>query len=806
MTTISQDLSYAWRSLRKRPGFAAVAIVTLALGIGANTAIFSVVQGVVLEPLPYPEPGRLMTVWEDHTARGGPAREWTGRANFLDWRARNRVFEHVAVYTGWGPNLTGVGEPERLVGELVSAAYFAALGVEPAAGRAFTGVDEDPGAERVVIVTDGLWRRRFGGDPGILGKTVSLDGEPYAVVGVLPAGFESPFTADVEIWRPLPFRPGDDDRGSYFLRAVGRLRPGVSLDLARSDLTRVGRELSGEHPEYYRDVAVSVVPLHEIVVGPTRPALLALMGSVGFVLLIACANVANLLLARSAARRREMAIRASLGAGRARIMRQLLTESLLLTLLGGGLGLLAGTWGIEALKSIAPAGAPRLDGVGLNLEVLAFTAGLTLLTGLLFGLAPALRASRPDLVGSLQHGERAGGGAARSRLRGALVVSEVALALVLLIGAGLLIRSFWGLTRVDPGFRAAGAIGANLQLPRTSYREPEAIAAFFDQLLERLDARPSLAAAGAVSVLPLSGDDSDVDVTIEGRPAPAPGDRAGVWYRAVSSGYFETMGIRRVAGRGFTDRDRAGSMPVAIVNETLARRHFAGEDPIGQRLKLGGPDSTRPWRTIVGVIGDVRHKGLGLEPAEELFLPHAQFPRRIMTVVMRPRSEAVEALEVLRSEVRALDPDLPIGGVTSLTALVRGSLALPRFTALMLATFAALALALAAIGVYGVLSYAVSRRRREIGVRMALGADRGDVLALVVGGGLRLIGAGLAIGLPLALVASRLLRRLLIEISPHDPLTLGATAVVLVAAGSLACYLPARRAARFDPVVSLRHQ
>ncbi len=804
MATFFQDLWFAWRVLWKRPGFALVAIATLALGIGANTAIFSFVQGILLEPLPYPESGRLVTVWENHEARGGPSNEWTGFATFSDWREQNRVLENLAVYSDVGPTLTGDGVAERLAGEVVTHEYFSVLGVTPAIGRAFLKEEETPGGERVVILGDDLWKRRFGADPEILGTVLTLNGQPATVIGVLPEGFRSPFTPDAEIWRVLPIDPSRDDRGNYYVRSVGRLRPGVDVEAAQADFARIARQVAEAHPEEYTDVDFSVVPLLDVVVGPGRPALTALMAAVGLVLLIACANVANLLLARSTAREREMAVRASLGAGRRRLVSQLLTESMLLAFVGGAFGLLLGSWGMALLKTLAPSAAPRLGEVGLNPEVLGFTFVLALLTGAVFGLVPALRASRLDLNSSLREGGRDTGGGAGNRLRDFLVVAEVALALTLLVGAGLLIRSFWLLTRVDPGFRPDQIVTANLSLPRVGYDTPEKRISFFDLLMERLDGHPQLEDAGAVSILPMAGFDSDVTITLEGRPPLAFADQPTAWYRRVTPGYFETVGVEIARGRALSPQDRVDSMPVVLINETFARRYFAGEDPVGQRLKLGDPESERPWRTIVGIARDVRYRGLGADAVHEIYLPQAQFPSPQMAVVLRPRSSVAEPLAILRSEVAALDPELPIFAPATMESLVSDSVAFPRFTTQLLTAFAALALTLAAIGIYGVLTYAVSRRVREIGVRMALGAERRHVIRMVVSRGLGLTLTGVGIGLLAAFAVTRFLEQLLFGVRPTDPATFAATALALITVATIACWLPARRAASVDPVVSLR--
>ncbi|MEM7350749.1 MAG: ABC transporter permease [Acidobacteriota bacterium] len=806
MGTFIQDLRFAARTLVKRPGFAAVAVLTLALGIGANTAIFSIVYGIMLKPLPLPEPQQLVTVWENREARGGPVDEWTNGANFLDWRERNRVFESLAVYGGWNADLSGAGEPERLLGEIVSPEYFRLLGMAPARGRDFQAAEGQPGAEGVVVLSHELWQRRFGADPEIVGRSLTLNDSSFNVIGVLPAGFRSPFSPDARVWRTRTIDPSSDDRGNAYLRVVGRLRSDVGLAEARDDMARVAAEIAEQYPAEYRDVGASIVPLREQIAGPGRPALLALLGTVGFVLLIACANVANLLLGRSAERQREIALRATLGAGRSRLARQLLTESLLLAFVGGGLGILLGVWGQEILRALAPPAAPRLDEVAIDGTVVGFSFGLMLLTGILFGSAPALQASRLELSGALRNSRGSVGSLFRRRLRAALVVGELALALALLVGAGLLVRSFDSLQRVEPGFAPDRVVAFGLQLPQTRYEAPQQIAGFYADLVERLARHPGVESAATISSLPLSGSDSDVTITVEGLPPAQPGDEPAAWYRQITPGYFATLGIRTVQGRSLEAGDRADTAPVVMVNETLARRYFAGADPIGRRLKLGGPDSQRPWREIVGVVADIHARNLARPPVDEIYLAQAQMPTRQTNVILRLAEGQTGALALVRAEVDGLDANLPVGAPVALDQLVARSVAIPRFTTQMLTAFALLALVLAAVGIYGVMAYSVSQRTREIGIRMALGAERSSVVRLVVGQGLGLTLAGLALGVGTALALGQGLEALLFGISPTDPATFAATAALLIAVGTLACYLPARRAAQVDPVVSLRDE
>ncbi|CAN5132696.1 ABC transporter permease [soil metagenome] len=805
MTGFVHDLRFAARTLLKSRGFTAVVLLTLALGIGANTAIFSVVNAVLLRPLPYEDPGRLVTIWQDERGRDGPEDEWFTPPNFFDVRDASQSFERVAATRGWSPNLTGDGEPEQLTGSAVSHDYFRLLRASPVLGRGFLVEEDTPDAGQVVVLSHGLWERRFGADPKIIGSSVTLNAEPHTVVGIAPAnfqplGFEAP---DVEIWRPLRMNAtGGCGRGCYVLQVFGRLAPGATLESASAELNTVASSLAREYPETNSGVGISLVSLKQQTVGQIRPALLVLLGAVGFVLLIACVNIASLLLGRAVAREREVAIRTALGAARGRLIRQLLTESLLLALAGGGLGLLFAFWGTDLLVGLSPPGTPRIGEVGIDAQVLGFALALSLCTGLLFCLVPALQASRPVLTRTL--GDRGGGRstAASRRTRSALMVDEIAIALTLLVGAGLLMRSFGRLIQVDVGFDPANVLVANLALPQAQYEEDPPRVAFYEQLLERVGSLPGVRGAGAISVLPLGGDDADVSFTIEGRPPPDPERVPVAQFRIATVGYFRAMGMTLLAGRVFTDRDRADAPRVAVITETMARSLWPGEDAVGKQFR---PQSFgEPLVTIVGVIEDVHHFGLDQEPRPEYYFPHAQLPARTMTLVARTTGDPLGLSGTLREQVRSLDPRLPVADITTMEQLVARSVALPRLYLSLFGVFAAVALLLASIGIYGVTAFSVTRRTQEIGVRMALCARGGDVLAMIVRQAMALAGIGLGIGLVAALFLSRTLASLLYGLSPTDPLTFAGVAALLAAVALLAAYLPARRATRIEPMVALR--
>lgn len=810
MNTFWQDLRYGARMLFKQPGFSVVAVLTLALGIGATAAIFSVVNSVLLRPLPYAQPERLMTIWEDYSARDGAPLDYTSPTGFADWRDQTQAFEHVAAYQGWRPTLTGktpagVEEPEQLVGAAVSHDMFSLLGVPLAQGRSFLPEEDKAGAERVVVIGYGLWQRRFGADPAIVGKQVSLMGDSFTVIGVLPAGFQFPIVKGAEIFRTItPQLNPRCQRGCLTIRVLARLRAGASETQARTELVNLARRIEQQFPEANSKVGVALVPLHEYLTAQVKTPLQVLLGAVLLVLLIACVNVANLLLARAAAREKEMAIRAALGAGRFRMMRQMLTESLLLALVSGVLGLLLATWLVEVLVSFSPAGTPRLEEIAVNQQVLAFTAGMTLLTGLCFGLAPAWQMARTDLNQVLRDGSRGMSAALRGRrVLNTLVIAETALALVLLTGAGLLMRSFVQLQKVDPGFNPRQVLTLNLSLPRVGYPEPAQIAAFTPQLLERVKALPGIEAAGTTSSLPLGQFNTDTSFVIEGRPAPPEGQEPVAWYSSVSPDYFSAMGMTLRAGRGFTERDDARAPKVIIITEAMARRYFANENPLGKRIGNGRPDG---WREIVGVLADVKHFGLSKDARSTFFMPEQQDPSRFMTLAVRTTTEPLAQVAAIRQIVTVLDQNLPVSNVETMEQLTVESIGPERFTLLLFGVFAGLALLLASAGIYGVMSYSVVQRTQEIGVRMALGAQTHTVLRLVIGQGMKLIGIGVALGLAGALLLSRLMKTLLFGVSATDPLTFAVIALLLASVAWMACYFPARRATKVDPLVALRYE
>src|SRR5215813_5516268 len=803
MQTLWRDLRYGARMLLKKTGFTLIAVFTLALGIGANTAIFSVVNSVLLRPLPYPNAERLMTIWEDHRARNGPVNEWTSPPGFEDWRDQAKSFDHVVAFQGWQPTLTGQGEPEQLVGALVSHDTFRMLGVAPALGRAFRPEEDQRGVESVVIISHRLWQRRFGADPSLVGKRISLNGESRTVIGVMPAGFEFPIITDADIWRPIQpvLRPGCQ-RGCITIRVMARLKPEATEAQARAELKSIAARIEQQFPDTNTKVGATLVPLREFLVGPVKTQVLALLVAVGFVLLIACANVANLLLARSATREKEVAIRASLGAGRRRIARQLLSESLLLAVIGGAVGLLLSYWLVDLLVSFSPQGTPRLDEIDIDRRALGYTIGVTVLTGLLFGSAPVWQLFKADLNQSLRdsgkglHGARSG-----RRVLSALVVAETALALTLLVGAGLLIRSFIRLQRVDPGFNPRNVLAAVVTLPQAVYPERPQIAPFYNQLLERIRTLPGVQSAAAVSSLPLAGNDSDADFVIEGRPAPQPDQRPVAWISSVSQDYFRTMGMRLVAGREFNERDNENSPKVVIISEATARRHFPNENPVGKRIGNGRPDG---WREIVGVTADVKHFGLNQDARVSMFFPDSQQPARRMFIVARTAADPLSLSSALRGAVAAMDKNLAVSNISAMEEITAQSIGQERFTLLLLGLFSALALLLAVAGIYGVMSYAVAQRTHEIGIRVALGAQSLDVLKMVVAQGMALVLAGVGIGLVAALALTRFIKGLLFGVSSTDPMTFAGVAALLALVALVACYVPARRASKVDPMVALR--
>lgn len=806
MNNLLRDLRFGWRTLRKAPGFTAIAVLTLALGIGANAAIFSVVNAVILRPLRYPTAERLMTIWENHQANGGPETEWTSPTGFADWRDQVQAFDHVVAYQGWSPTLTeGNSEPERIVGAQVSHNVFTMLDVKPLLGRAFLPEEDQPGAESKVILSHGLWQRRFGADAAIIGKTISLNGESREVIGVMPASFKFPVLDTAELWRPIrpTLNPGCQ-RGCINTRVMARLKEGVTETQARAELKTIAARIEQQFPETNTKVGATLIPLQDFIVGPVRTPMLLLLVAVAFVLLIACVNVANLLLARATTREKEMAVRASLGAGRWRIIRQLLAEGVLLAIIGGTVGLMLAYWLLDLIIAFAPQGTPRLDEIVVDRRALLMTFGLTVLTGIFFGLAPAWQISRTDLNQSLKDSGKGAQGARRSRRAlSALVVAETALALMLLVGAGLLLKSFLNLQRVDAGFNPTNVLTAVVNLPPANYPELPQFRAFHHQLLDRLPALPGVQSVGAISTLPLSGFNNDNNFVIEGRPKPPPNQEPVAWVNSVSVDYFRTMGTPLRTGRMFIDRDNETAPKVALVSETFVRRYFPNENPLGKRIGNGEPDG---WREIIGVMADVKQFGLSQEARATMYFPLAQRPARQLFYVVRTAADPVSLAPALRGAVAALDKTLAVSNLRTMQEWTAQSIGSERFTLLLFGLFAGLAVLLAAAGIYGVMSYSVAQRTHEMGIRMALGAQARDVLKLVLREGMTLALFGAAIGIAAALALTRLMEQLLFGVKATDPLTFTAVAGLLGFIAFLACYLPARRATKVDPMIALRYE
>jgi predicted permease len=812
LETFWQDCRYGARSLRKSPAFTAAALATLALGIGANTAIFSVVEAVLLRALPYRNADRVVMLWENKRMRGRP-HNVVNPGNLLDWRDQSGSFDEVAAFVDQRYNLTGAGEPEEVAAQAATPNLFQLLGSQPAVGRALMPGDEAAGRQDVAVISHGLWQRRFGGSPDVVGKTITLDGESMTVVGVMPPDFRwfikenSLSGKPAEIWVPLALTEEQRTarRGRY-MSAVARLKPGVSVEQARSEMDTVASRLEEQYPDVNKGWGVTVVPLREQLAGEIKPALLVLLGAVGFVLLIACVNVANLLMACSAGRRKEMALRAALGAGRLRIVRQLLTESLLLAVAGGALGLLISRWCVGALVALSPPNLLGAGQVGVNPAALAFTAAVSVLTGIAFGLAPAFDAARLDLNVTLRESGRGNVGARRAgRLRSALVVAEVGLALVLLVGAGLMVRSFVRLQAVNPGFDASNLLTMRVMLPQTKYPEAGRQIDFYRRAAERISTLPGVRSVSAVSALPFADLGSATSFTVEGRPAPAAGDKLSTDVRVADENYFRTMNIPVVAGRTFNEQEAVEDRKTVVVNEAMVRKYFPGEDPIGKRIVVNMSDHPGPTE-IIGVVGDARYDKLEGELRPMIYWTPPQLTYPSMSFVVRTAADPATLSSAAVREIQAVDKEQPVSDVRTMESWLDESTARARFGTLLLGAFACAALVLAAVGIYGVISYSVAQRKNEIGVRMALGAQRRDVLRLVVGQGMRLVLAGVGVGLLGALALTRVMSGLLYDVAATDPLTFAANALLLAAVSLVACYIPARRAMRVDPMIALRYE
>lgn len=810
--TFFQDLRYGARTLVRHPGFAAIAIVTLALGIGANAAIFSVVNAVLLRPLPWSEPDRAVMIWSRWTAFD---KTWVSEGEVLAYRRRASTLAEVAAWGESQVNLTGDGEPERVNAAGVTANLFSTLGAAPVLGRTFTAQEDLPNGPDLVILSHALWTRRYAGDASLVGRTIQINGRPHLVLGITPPGFVLPTDfknpEPSQLWTPLRLDPASMDHGNHGYYAAARLKPGAGVRAASDELHAIARAMTREglYPEQMQFDTV-VVSLTDEVVGNVRRAIWLLFGAVAFLLLIACANVANLLLARAEGRQREIAVRSALGAGGGRVVRQLLTESLVLAAIAAPLGLSLAYAGVRFLAWWNPADIPRVADVTLDGRVLAFAAGVAFATSVLFSIAPAIRAMRVDLNDSLKDGsQNASSGAGRHRLRNSLVVLEMALAVVLLVGAGLMLRSLWALQRVQLGFDPSNVLTMRLSAPQTTYQTPEQVVRFYERVLDRVRELPGVRVAGAVRSLPLGSTVGDFGLRIEGY-VPPPGTNAKGDWQIATDGYLEAMGERLIRGRSIAPTDTATSQLVALINEELARRYWPHQDPIGRRFKLGGSQPQRPWITVVGIVADVRHNGITQVVKEKFYVPHRQWHLsagnaiRSMTLVIKTVQEPAALTGAVRQQVRAIDSNMPVAEVRTMSEVVAATLSTPRFTGVLLGTFATLALVLSAIGIYGVLSYVVSRRAREIGIRVAIGAQRAEVILLVLRNGLSLSLVGVVIGVAIAAGASQLMRGLLHDVRPGDPLTFVAVGALLSTVAAVASFVPAWRAARVDPVVVLK--
>ncbi|PYL46875.1 MAG: ABC transporter permease [Verrucomicrobia bacterium] len=806
---LGQDLRFGLRTLIKNPGFTIVAVIALALGIGANSAIFSVVNAILLRPLPYKSPDQLVVLWENATHLGFP-KDTPSPANFLDWRKQSTVFEGMAAFAERSFNLTGVGEPERLDGRRVSANLFDVLGVKPIIGRTFVAQEDQPGT-KVVLLNESLWKRRFGGDPAVIGRAVNLNGEPYTVVGVLPPTVRLPTSGNWrdQVWVPLAF-PSEEaaSRGAHYLEVIARMKPAVTLPKAQAEMDTIAARLAQQYPATNTRIGAVVKPLHEEIVGKMKSPLLILLGAVAFVLLIACANVANLLLARAAVRQKEIALRLALGANRMRLTKQLLVESVLLSLVGGVVGLGLAYFGLNVLTRFIPHDVAQADTITIDAKVLLFTLAVAVITGLIFGLVPASQASHFNLNETLKEGGRdSGAGARGKRLRNSLVIAEVAISFILLVGAGLLINSFVHLRNLDPGFRADHLLALNVDLSEVKYPDTQRRTTFFAEVARRVQTLPGVRSVAVAGNLPLTINGDSTFIAVEGIPDPPVDQWPDVIYRTVGPGYFATMGIPLVRGRDLNDQDTLDTAPVVVISEKTAKHYWPNEDPIGKRLKPGATTNTTPWRTVIGVVKDVRQNDFIAEPKMQMYFSYRQMKDLgANALVVRTSVDPLSLGTSVRNTIWSVDKDQTVANIDSMEHIVASAVARQRFSMLLLAIFAGLALVLAAVGIYGVMSYSVAQQTREIGIRIALGAQRRDVLRMTVKEGLKLVGVGLLIGLISAFVLTRVMESLLFGISATDPVTFGIICVVLLMVAALASYIPALRATTVDPMVALRAQ
>jgi predicted permease len=819
METLFRTIRFGIRSLLKQPAYTLVAVLTLAVGIGANTAIFSVINAALLRPLPFKDANKIVYVWESNP-KTGLDRGIASPPDFADWREQSHVFQQLSAWRTWFYTIGGGSEPEQVWGVRTSANFFQLLGVAPVRGRAFLPEEEQPGHDRVVMLSYGLWTRRFGANQNLIGQTVPIDDQPFTVIGILPPDFNLFGTGrPYDLWMPYTFARSDSRRDDYSLIVFGRLNPDVTLDQAQTEMSAIAQRLGSEYPATNQDRGARVVTLHENQASRLRPALLLLLAAVAFVWLMACANVANLLLARATRQRKELAIRLALGAGRVRLIRQLLTESMLLAIAGGVLGLLLAFWGLDLLIAFLPSTGvdeiPHSGWIGIDSSVFCFALLLSILTSVVFGLAPAFQLSKQDLNQTLKEGGRNSADSVPARrLRRLLVVTEVAMATVLLLGAGLMMRSFAKLLGADPGFNPENVLTMQVWLSDSRYNDPSRVADFYSQMLQRIKAASQVEAASAINFLPLSGWGDSVGFAMDQNATGIRKADLVAQYRVIDPDYFRTMGIPLLQGRAFDNRDRNEAQGVALINQAMARRFWTGENPVGRRIQPAFPQTKTPWRpassntwlTVVGVVGDIRESNLADEPAPEFYLPYLQNPSALMRLVVRGSAEPGSLIAAVRHEVSAVDRAQPLTEIKTLTQLISETMLRRRFNTALLAIFAAMALILASVGIYGVLSYSVTERTREIGIRMALGGQLTDVRKLVVGSGMMLALAGVGIGLAGAFAVTRLMTTLLYGVSPTDPFTFLVVSLILLGVAFLACYIPARRATKIDPLVALRHE